>query len=371
MKENDTIGVIAPTVSKAGNIFLGNLLKTLAATHNWVYLLSGSNISVQIPNVQFIYLNHQGGQNLLTKISGYIGFELKISKTMVSLSKNVNTWILFMGGESLLFPVIVGKILQKKICLLMGGSIEKEFLNKKDLTWIPLIGIRRLNIFFSKIIILYSKGLINQWHLEPYVDKICVAHRHFVDFNTYTITTPLYERPKLIGYIGRLSEEKGIENFVQSLPEILRDHKDLRVIIGGDGPLMQNIVFSLDQNKITDRVEIVGWISHEELPQYLNQLRLLVLPSYTEGLPNIILEAMSCGTPVLATPVGAIPDIVKDGDTGFILSDNSPVNIARSVNKALNSPDLVSITERARLLVEEEFTFEHVVDKWKGIIEHI
>lgn len=369
MKGNGTIGVIAPTVSKAGNIFLGNLLETLAATHDRVYLISGSSVSVQIPNVQFIYLDHQGDQNLLKKISGYIWFELKIARTMISLSKKVNTWILFMGGESLLLPSIVGKLSRKKIYLLMGGSIEKEFPNKKDLTWIPLIGIRRLNIFFSEKIILYSEGLINQWHLERYVDKICIAHRHFINFNTFTITIPLYDRPKLIGYIGRLSEEKGIENFVQALPEILRDHKNLRVIIGGDGPLMDSIVISLNENKIRERVEIVGWISHEVLPQYLNQLRLLVLPSYTEGLPNIILEAMSCGTPVLATPVGAIPDIVKDGDTGFIISDNSPVNIARNVNRVLNSPDLLNITETARRVVKEEFTFEHVVDKWKGIFE--
>ena len=75
---------------------------------------------------------------------------------------------------------------------------------------------------------------------------------------------------------------------------------------------------------VNKNVTLVGWISHDELPSYLNMLKLLVVPSYTEGLPNIVIEAMSCGTPVLATPVGGVPDLIEDGITGFILEDNFP-----------------------------------------------
>jgi glycosyltransferase involved in cell wall biosynthesis len=106
---------------------------------------------------------------------------------------------------------------------------------------------------------------------------------------------------------------------------------------------------------LTARVDLPGWISHDDLPGYLNQLRLLVLPSYTEGLPNIMLEAMACGTPVLATPVGAIPDVIIDGKTGFIMENNSPECIAENVIRALNSPDLERIAENGRRFVEENF----------------
>jgi len=94
----------------------------------------------------------------------------------------------------------------------------------------------------------------------------------------------------------------------------------------------------------------------------------LVLPSYTEGLPNIMLEAMACGTPVLATPVGAIPDVIRDGKTGFIMEDNSPKCIAENVVRALEHPDLEEIAEAGRRFVEEEFTFERAVEKWRGIL---
>jgi glycosyltransferase involved in cell wall biosynthesis len=165
--------------------------------------------------------------------------------------------------------------------------------------------------------------------------------------------------------------EKGIQHFSQALPIILNDQQNLRVLIGGDGPLRELIEVPLQEEKFSTRIDLSGWISHDDLPIYLNQLRLLVLPSYTEGLPNIMLEAMACGTPVLATPVGAIPDVIIDGKTGFIMENNSPECITRNVVRALSSPNLEQIAESGRRFVEEQFTFERVVERWKEVLEEI
>jgi len=127
----------------------------------------------------------------------------------------------------------------------------------------------------------------------------------------------------------------------------------------------------LQEEGIAARVDLPGWIPHDDLPAYLNQLRLLVLPSYTEGLPNIMLEAMACGTPVLATPVGAVPDVIVDGKTGFIMENNSPECIAENVVRALAHPDIEQIAEAGRRFVEENFTFERAVERWKEVLEEI
>ena len=106
-----------------------------------------------------------------------------------------------------------------------------------------------------------------------------------------------------------------------------------------------------------------------EVPDYLNKLKLLVLPSHTEGLPNIILEAMACGTPVLATRAGAIPDVIENGKTGFILENNSKMCIRENITDFINYKNKEEIVERSLKKVKKEFSYENVFDNWKDFFE--
>ncbi|WP_321420919.1 glycosyltransferase family 4 protein [uncultured Methanomethylovorans sp.] len=95
------------------------------------------------------------------------------------------------------------------------------------------------------------------------------------------------------------------------------------------------------------------------------------MPSYTEGLPNLMLEAMACGTPVVATSVGSIPDFIKDAESGFIMENNSPDCIAKNVINALEQADLEKVSEKARIVIEQNFTFEKAVERYENIINNI
>ena len=77
---------------------------------------------------------------------------------------------------------------------------------------------------------------------------------------------------------------------------------------------------------------------------------------------------MACGTPILATPVGALPDLIKDGETGFIMEDNSPETIARNVIRALSDGRFERIARNARTLVENEFTYRAAVGRYRPIL---
>jgi len=342
-------------------------ISTILSDINTTNVILGSYDPICIPEnkaLQIHFISHRSGSSKLLQIMRYTLLNIKIILKLWALRQCYGRTLFFMEHPPIL-PMF--------FCILLGK--RTSWLLPSKILYCSQSLLSRLEIFFSYIgyrvsdgIIVYSPNLITEWHLELYRKKILIAHHHFFNFTTLAVTTPLPSRSPLIGYIGRLSAEKGVQHFVQALPIILNDQKELRVLIGGDGQLKKSIKASLLDENLMDRTDLHGWISDEDFPNYLNRLRLLVLPSSTEGLPYIILEAMACGTPVLTTPVGAIPDVIIDCETGFIMEDNSPECIAKNVIRALSSPDLERIAENGRRFVEKNFTFEKAVENWKRIL---
>ncbi|MGZ7171686.1 MAG: glycosyltransferase family 4 protein, partial [Halobacteriota archaeon] len=165
-----------------------------------------------------------------------------------------------------------------------------------------------------------------------------------------------------------LHEEKGILNLVKAIPHVLDTCNDVKFVLVGDGHLEKEIRRYVADHHLGSSVTLTGWVPHQELPDYLQASKLLVLPSYTEGLPHAVLEAMACGTPVLATPVGAVPQVIKDRETGFIVHDNSPSSLAEGIVEALASPHLSRIAQNAKTLVQDEFRYENVLKTWQHVI---
>lgn len=218
---------------------------------------------------------------------------------------------------------------------------------------------------------LYSPEMIKEWGLVRFKNKILIAHEHFLNFEVLKEGTSVNKRKCIVGYIGRLSREKGALNFINSLLSVINTESSVKFLVGGEGPLKEDINRYLDDHALHEKVTLYNWIPHEHIYQYLLEIKLLVVPSYTEGLPNIMLEAMACGTPVLATPVGAIPEVIDDGKTGFIMADNSAECIAKNILRALNHPRLEQIAQNGRDLVQKEFTFEKSVAGYRNIFSNI
>ncbi len=367
------VGIITFPLEKSHVTPLYNLTGIVSCLANQVYVITGnagSDVAKVFKKPHFEVIHHTYNSNKIVRIYNYAKVQLKITLLMLKLFKKVDVWLL-IGGELMILPIFLAKLLNRPLMIFIDGNALNIARSNKDPLLEPITMLFSLSYCIVEHIVLYSPTLIITCNLENYSDKIHIACHHSVNFETFTVTTPLPDRPPLIGYIGRLSGEKGVQHFANALPAILSDRQDLRVLIGGDGQLKDSIAATLQEEGLTARVDLPGWIPHDDLPAYLNQLRLLVLPSYTEGLPNIMLEAMACGTPVLATPVGAVPDVIVDGMTGFIMEDNHPECIAENVVRALNSPDLEKIAEAGRRFVEENFTFERVIERWKEVLKEL
>jgi len=370
-KEKPNIGVVTWPILTAGVVPLQRLIHVLYPLSNELRVITGGaarDISVTAGHKVYLYLIEQESTaNTFLRVIRNISTQLKVSWRLCRIARHVDFWIFFFGGPVLLLPMLTAKLLLKDVVLAFTGSAPEDMRAQVGSFISKVVRfLTEINCTLSSRMVIYSESLIKTWGLQKFKHKISIAHEHFLDFDKFKVQKPLNERDNLIGYIGRLSEEKGILNFLEAIPRVLETRGKVAFIIGGDGQLRSQV--EEHANKSSNKVKCVGWISHNELPHYLNELKLLVLPSYTEGLPNIMLEAMACGTPVLATPVGSIPDVVKDGETGFIMKDNSPECIARNVIRALTHPTLEQIAQNACALVEKEFTYEKAVARYKNIL---
>ena len=375
-KEQLRVTIITPPINNAGVHPLSNLADIMSGISNSVFIISGNsdlrplkenNSSVQVCNIPYSV-----GVNSFIKILKHIYLQLLISYALIKFSKKADVLIYFLDSHAYLLPVLTGRLLRKKIIFLLAASISGSSKSKSSFFTKVSIFSESINFKLADNIVVYSPVLIEKWDLQKYAYKILIAHEHFLFPDKFRIKINLNDRPPVIGYIGRLSGEKGVEMFIRSLPTIISSQdNDFHVLIGGDGPMRDEIDNYLKKQNLLNRVDITGWISHDNLPDYMNRLRLLIIPSYSEGLPNIMLEAMACGTPVLATPVGAIPDIIKDGETGFIMKNNTPECIAENINRVLKDSNLEKIAINAKKFIEKDFTFESAVMRWKTILEDI
>ena len=141
-------------------------------------------------------------------------------------------------------------------------------------------------------------------------------------------------------FLGLLGKNKGIYDLL----ECIWDHKvefqgKLKLYIGGNGEI-EHVKQLIKEYGIADIVIFEGWVSGDKKIELLNKSDAYILPSYKEGLPISILEAMSYGMPIISTPVGGIPEIVSNGENGYLVEPGNKEDIYKAIISLLNDSDL-------------------------------
>jgi glycosyltransferase involved in cell wall biosynthesis len=134
---------------------------------------------------------------------------------------------------------------------------------------------------------------------------------------------------RIVAYVGRLVPGKGIRTLVDATAALATSH-DVQVVLVGGGPLAEVVVARAHARGVADRVRVVGEVAHDAVPTWMNAADVVTLPSAAEGFPNSVREALACGRPVVATPVGDLPSIVTT-DVGRLV----PVDDAGALASAL------------------------------------
>lgn len=184
-----------------------------------------------------------------------------------------------------------------------------------------------------------------------------------VDLNRFDYQMPEGNARKLV-YVGRLSAEKGVPILFESMSRLKERNYEVELTLLGDGPdrgFLENLSKEMG---IEDRVHFGGFVDQDTIARTLRESDVFVLPSFAEGIPVALMEAMAIGIPVITTYVGGITELVIDGETGQVCYPSDPEGLAQAIARYADDPKFCkTISRNARDKVADEFNIEPQVDK--------
>ena len=194
------------------------------------------------------------------------------------------------------------------------------------------------------------------------IDRIAVI-RNGVDEKTFTPINKGKPDQKYVLYTGRLWARKGLFDLLDCAEQVFLINSDIKFVIVGTGPFFSKIENEIQKRGLIGKVMLLGRVPRVKLIQLYQNATVQVVPSHYEGLPTVLLEAMSCGLPVVATNVGGNSDVISSGKNGFLVPPKTPQALAKAILKLLDDEKLrKEIGDAARKTIEMSYTWDKIAD---------
>ncbi len=235
--------------------------------------------------------------------------------------------------------------------------------------------LESLSLKFMDEVCVVNKAMIMHPWLNKMYSRLHIIHNGIPDLDIRDQppsdeVTEFCKKGFTIASIGRLSQEKGYSYLIEAFDLFQKDTEEARLLIIGEGPERNNLEYRLKVKGLSEKAMLPGY--RNKAWRYLHNCRAFVLSSLTEGLPMTLLEAMQVGTPVIATKVGGIPEVVKNGETGYLVSPKNPDEIARFLTGIyVNYQSGLSLASHAKELVSSEFSSMKMAERYIELYRNI
>jgi glycosyltransferase involved in cell wall biosynthesis len=366
--------VVTHPLSSAGENATRSLLDVLGA------LTTVSLVTADLPadseirdSHEVIELTERGvGDSLPVAAARFLLNQLRMCRTLARRDEEL---VLFFGATAYLLPILFARLLGRTVVLQPRGDVPLTLrLSWEERVPAPLArllagsvrALERAGYAVADGTITYTPSMARELGIDPGRGDVYPNGARYVRIDQFRPLEPFAGRERRVGFLGRLDEEKGVRTLAAVAKRL---PPEVTFVFVGDGDLAGWLREELADEIDAGQVELRGWVDHDDVPAELSRLRLLVMPSQpTEGLPTTILESLACGTPVYATPVSGVPDVVRHGETGFLMRSTTDRDIAAGIETILARDDLGNVSLRGRSLIEETYSLDAAVERYRTIL---
>lgn len=175
---------------------------------------------------------------------------------------------------------------------------------------------------------------------------------------------------KIVGLISRLEPIKGVQYFIEAIPEVIKNNNEAAFLIVGEGSLRRKLEDRARELGVSGKVIFAGW--REDILEVISFLEILVQPSLNEAIGRVLLEAQGLGVPVIATSVGGIPEVVKDGITGILVPAKDTKQLALAICRLLEDSQIrLAMSKNAREWIDEKFSAAKMIRELDSLYKEI
>lgn len=359
--------MISPVFDAGGTeTYIENLATGLIELGHCVKVCSGGGL--RVPQLKDMGIEHILIEQLRSKS---IIFALKSISLLCSQIKHNTPDIIHTSSVYTTFLAKIANIFtfftvkpRPKIILTLHGGPTRD-LEKRSATLLKCLN--------TKIIVLNrkSKNALQQYGLKAKslflvyngVDTLKLKQLSLKIAN-HPLVTPIQQKSKIVlGYFGRLSEEKGILHLVHTMNFITKINKDIVLLIVGTGPCAKKVNDYINTNNLEPHIKMIGFRSDQY--HIMNACDIIVLPSHWDMAPMVLLEAMALGKQILATSVGGIPEILSD--TGNLVAPGNETLLAEAILQMVKEKKYAVRNYAAQSRVEEFFSLDSMVKNTEQI----
>lgn len=346
-------------------------------------LMVGSSVNVKggMTTVVEAFLSHNFGNDIVLKyIPTHIENVGKVQKTLYFLINLIRILIHLVFGKVNIIHMHMserGSFSRKYIIFRLAklfnipviththGAEFKEFYEKSN----SKLKLKINHLLKDSNVVITLGEIWNQIikEIEPKSNTIILRNSVPIPATKNVINNEIIK----VLFLAVLIKRKGILDLIEASEKIIKEleekNKQIEFVIAGDGDLREEAKSLVNNLGLNSYFKFVGWVNNEQKHKLLQETDLFLLPSYNEGLPLSILEAISYGIPVISTNVGSINEAVKNGENGFLINPGDKDKLAKYTTKLLTGSDFHKMGTKSRELAEDVFNIDSYFKSVKNL----